>query len=546
VNQMRGGLIVILLTLGLGMLALTQAALAASPVVDAAGDLACSPTDPNFNFGNGTPNAIYPADNCLQKPVSDLVASPLPTMFLTLGDNQYGTANGSNNGTLAQYQQVYGPTFGRANSVVYPAVGDGDYGDTGTPNDSGFLNYFTTSGVFSRIQQDGGNNVNLNSQVYYSFDVGGWHIIALNSQCAAITSPTRGAGGCGIGSNEEKWLKADLAAHPGVCTMAYWHVPRWNSGSLGNRTDSAAFWTDLYNAHTDIVLNAHGNNHYERFVPQNPLGQPDATGIREFIVSNGGFSHGKPPTTPGDPSTRAVTDYTTFGVLQLVLNPGSYSWHFLPGGAGSFQDAGSGVCHSTGGQPPPPPPPTFPSTAVLDSFVQAPGALSPNWQTPALQDAGTASVPSSGVTASSAGTSSATWKATQFAANQEAYVTIPTLPAAGSFLQVGGRVSSLTGSNVSLYFLRVTPSKNLWDLRKKINGAGSTSMGTFTAPFAAGDSLGIDLNGSTITAYHEAGTGAWTSVGSVTDTSITAGGYLTFTLGDTTARGAAFGGGNSK
>jgi hypothetical protein len=540
--KVRGRLVVVLLALALGMLTLAGPALADDPVVDAAGDLACSPTDPNFNFGNGTPNAIYPTDNCLQKPVSDLIAGSMPTAFLTLGDNQYGTANGSNNGTLAQYQQVYDSTFGRANSVVYPALGDGDYGDTGTPDDSGFLQYFTTTGVFSRIQQAGGNTANLTTQVYYSFDLGAWHIIALNSQCAAIKSPTKGAGGCGIGSNEEKWLKADLAAHPGVCTLAYWHVPRWNSGTLGNRTDGAAFWTDLYNAKADIVLNAHGNNHYERFVPQNPLGQADPTGMREFIVSNGGFSHGKPPVTPGDPDTSVVADYTTMGVLQLVLHPDSYSWQFMPGGTGSFQDSGTGTCHSAKA---PPPPPTFPSTAVVDGFAQPPGALSPNWQTPALQDAGTVSVPSSGVTAGSGAASSAIWTHAQFAADQEAYVTVPTLPAAGGFMQVGGRVSSLTGSNVSLYFLRVTPSKNLWDLRKKINGAGSTSMGTFTAPFAASDSMGIKMNGSTITAYHETGQGAWSSVGSVTDTSITAGGYLTFTLGDATARGGAFGGGNS-
>ena len=543
--RVRGGLVVVLLVLGFGALTLAGPALAADPVVDAAGDLACSPTDPNFNFGNGTPSAIYPADNCLQKPVSNLIAGSLPTAFLTLGDNQYGTANGANNGTLAQYQQVYDPTFGRANSAVYPALGDGDYGDTGTPNDSGFVQYFTTTGVFSRIQQQGGNDANLTSQVYYSYDLGSWHIIALNSQCAAIKSPTKGGGGCGIGSAEEKWLKADLAAHPDVCTLAYWHVPRWNSGTLGNRTDSAAFWTDLYNAHADIVLNAHGNNHYERFVPQNALGQADPTGIREFIVSNGGFSHGKPPATPGDASTSAVADYTTMGMLQLVLHPGTYSWQFVPGGTGSFRDSGTGTCHSAKTQPPPPPPPTFPSTPVLDSFVQTPGALSPNWQSPALQDSGTVKVPGSGSTSSSAGTSSATWTHTQFAADQEAYVTVPALPAAGGFLQVGGRVSSTAGSKVSLYFLRVTPSKNLWDLRKKLNGAASTSMGTFTAPFAAGDAIGIKMSGSTITAYHEAGQGAWSSVGSVTDTSIAAGGYLTFTLGDTTVRGGAFGGGNS-
>ena len=111
--------------------------------------------------------------------------------------------------------------------------------------------------------------------------------------------------------------------------------------------------------------------------------------------------------------------------------------------------------------------------------------------------------------------------------------------------QVDARVSSLTPSNVSMYFLQVTPSKKLWDLRRKINGAGSTSMKTFTAPFAAGDSAGLQLTGSTITAWDESGTGGWTTVGSVTDTSITAGGYIGFTLGDTTVRGGAFGGGNA-
>ncbi len=521
-------------------------ALANDPVIDAAGDLSCSPTDPNFNFGNGMPTAIYPHDNCSQQAVSNLVANNSPTAFLTLGDNQYGTANASNNGTVAQYDQVYDPTFGRANSVVYPEVGDGDYGDTGTPNDSGFLGYFANAGVFARIQQTGDNTANLTGNVYYSYDIGDWHLIALNSQCAAIPKTAAGPGGCGIGSVEEKWLKADLAAHPNVCTLAYWHVPRWNSGNLGNRTDSAAFWTDLYKAHADIVLNAHGNNHYERFVPQNTLGQPDPNGIREFVVSDGGYSHGSPPIVPGDQATSVVSDYTAMGVLQLTLHPSSYDWRFVPAAPSTFTDSGSGTCHSAATTtPPPPPPPVFPSTTVLDSFVAPTGALSTNWQSPALQDAGKVSVVASGQTAGSAGASSATWSRQQFNANQEAYVTVPTLPAPGDFIQVGGRVSSLTGSNVSMYFVRVTPSKGLWDLRKKLNGGGSTSMGTFTAPVAVGDSVGIKLNGSTITAYHEVGTGAWSAVGSVTDTSITAGGYLTFTLGDATVRGGAFGGGNT-
>ena len=326
------------------------------PVVDAAGDLACSPQDPNFDSGIGDPSARYPADSCVQRSVSNLVAGHLPSAFLTMGDNQYGTAaNGCNEGTLADYSQVFGPTFGRADAVVYPEVGDGDFGDTdarGNPcpqDDSGFMQYFTDTGVFTRIASDGGNNANLTSNVYYSFNIGRWHIIALNSQCADLPATPSGAGGCGVGSAEEKWLKADLVAHPNMCTLAYWHVPRWNSGGLGNRTDSAAFWTDLYNAHADVVLNAHGNNHYERFLPQNPSGQPDPAGIREFIVSNGGYSHGSPPATPGDPSTSVVADYTSFGILQLTLHPTGYSWQFMPAAPGSFTDSGSASCHSAVG-----------------------------------------------------------------------------------------------------------------------------------------------------------------------------------------------------
>lgn len=285
--------------------------------------------------------------------MSDLVAGSLPSAFLALGDNQYGTHNGSDNGSVAQYQQVYAPTFGRANAVVYPAVGNGDYGDNPNipPDPSGFSQYFTGAGVFSRIAADGGNNANLTTSFYYSFDLGGWHIVALNSQCAAITGATPGAGGCGVGSDEEKWLKADLAAHPGMCTLAYWHVPRWNSGRLGNQTDTAAFWTDLYNAHADVVLNGHGNNHYERFLPQDPSGNPDPNGIREFIVSNGGYSHGNPPSgnppvTPGDPTTSVVSDYSSFGVLQLTLHPTSYDWKFLPAAGSTLTDSGSASCHA--------------------------------------------------------------------------------------------------------------------------------------------------------------------------------------------------------
>ena len=215
--------------------------------------------------------------------------------------------------------------------------------------------------MFSRIQAKvaspvanggGGDTSHMSSDGYYSFNLGTWHIIALNSNCPPDVPNTNGAGvsgGCGAGSPEEVWLKHDLAATTQKCILAYWHHPRWNSGSLGNDPTTAAFWNDLYSAHATLVLNGHANHHYERFAPQDPTGTAVSNGIREFIVATGGDSHGTPPTTPGDRSTSEITNYDTFGILQLTLHPSGYDWRFIPatsdGQAGRFTDSGSGTCN---------------------------------------------------------------------------------------------------------------------------------------------------------------------------------------------------------
>src|SRR6185436_11793041 len=190
------------------------------------------------------------------------------------------------------------------------------------------------------------------------------------------------------------------------------------------------------------------------------------------------------------------------------------------------------------------PPPAFPRTGLLDDFARLPGALGASWQSPGLADTGTVAIKAIGQTGSSSGAASATWKLAAFTANQEAYLTVPALPRAGSFMQAAVRVSTLNAGTVSCYFLRVTPSTGTWELRKKLNGAGSTSIKTFTAPFAAGDAAGLQIIGSSLTAYRKPAFGAWTSVGSATDTTIPGAGYVSFTLGDTTMRGGAFGGGS--
>jgi hypothetical protein len=310
-------------------LSLDDRAQAADPSVAAVGDMACWPGDPSYNAGNGTATA------CRQRYVSDLLVDPAPTALLDLGDNQY------DNGDLASYRAVYDPTFGRANAVVFPSLGNAEY-DTGGAR--GFFDYFASAGVTSRIVSSDADASHF-SDGYYSFDIGAWHLIALNSNCRKV-------GGCGGGSPQEEWLKNDLAANPYRCTLAYWHHPRWNTGELGDDPATSAFWTDLYNAHADLVLNGHGNHHYERFAPRNPGGALDAAkGVREFIASTGGQSHGTPPKGSGS-STSQVTDYTSFGVLALTLHAGTYDWRFMPEVGGSFTDSGTGTCHWVTAQKP--------------------------------------------------------------------------------------------------------------------------------------------------------------------------------------------------
>ncbi len=247
------------------------------------------------------------------KATSDLLDSASLAAVFTLGDNQYDS------GTLAQYRQVYDPTWGRVKDITHPAIGNHEYLTSGA---TGYFDYF---GPAAGDQQKG----------YYSYDIGSWHIVVLNSECAQV-------GGCDAGSSQEQWLQADLAAHPTRCTLAYWHEPRFSSGTAGNNAAYDAFWRDLYRAGVEVVLNGHDHD-YERFAPQDPNEAFDgARGIREFIVGTGGESHDSFNTV--EPNSE-VRNNNTFGVLKLTLHPSSYDWRFVPQAGESFTDSGSGSCH---------------------------------------------------------------------------------------------------------------------------------------------------------------------------------------------------------
>jgi chitodextrinase len=322
---------------------LVAAAVAADPVIAAAGDVACSPSDQWFNGGLGS--STY----CRQQYTSDILVGRGLTAVLPIGDEQYAC------GSPSEFAGAFNPTWGRVKTSIYPVPGNHEYQTTGasdcsaSPDAAGYFAYF-------------GAAAGDPSKGYYSYDIGGWHLIALNSNsaCAAIS--------CAAGSAQEQWLRADLAAHPAACTLAYWHHPFFSSTVVSPSV--GAFWQDLYAAGADIVLNAHIHN-YERFALQDPSGNADpAKGIREFIVGTGGKSQ---ESFGAVAPNSEVRNSGTFGVLQLTLHTGSYDWTFVSEAGKTFTDAGSTTCHRAA---PDTQPPSVPSGLVASGGV---GSVSLSW-----------------------------------------------------------------------------------------------------------------------------------------------------------------------
>ncbi len=288
---------------------------ARDPVVAAAGDIACAP---------GVTRTAY---RCHQADTANLLLAGGYDAVLPVGDLQYEC------GELSAFQAVYDPSWGQVKSISRPAAGDNDYTSATctTPGASGYFVYF---GGLAGPSQPACTSA---CSGYYSYDLGSWHVVVLNTECSQA-----GVGGCTATSPQGKWLATDLAAHPAQCTLAYWHRPRWHdTGDLSGA--SSYFVQALYDAGAEVILNGHSHI-YERWAPQTPSGAVDATsGVREFIVGTGGKNLHALSSTP--PANVEVRNSTTFGVLQLTLHPTSYDWKFLPEAGKTFTDSGSQSCH---------------------------------------------------------------------------------------------------------------------------------------------------------------------------------------------------------
>lgn len=282
------------------------------PYILAAGDISTSTTTGN------------------SKTTSDIILSMKPTNVLILGDSQY------DEGALSAYNSYFNPTWGRFKSIIRPAPGHHDY-----YTDTKATGYYSYYGAAANNASQ--PNCTSGCEGYYSFNIGNWHLIALNTNhqgngpalniCLYIA--------CNATSAQVAWLKQDLAANTKPCVLAYWSDPRFASGTKhGSNPNVGPIWDALYAGHVDLALNGH-EHYYERFGKQNPSGQADPKGIREIISGTGGnvlYPFG--PTIAND----EVRNDTTHGVTQIVLHPDSYDWKFIPAD-GTFTDSGSAACN---------------------------------------------------------------------------------------------------------------------------------------------------------------------------------------------------------
>jgi hypothetical protein len=311
-HVVAAGLLVAPASVLTGINAASSATAADDPVIAAAGDIACAPP-------------VSRGNRCRD----DLTAAKLTTAthVLTLGDNQY------NCGQLSAYQASYDKTWGQVKSKTFPIPGEDDYsgGGCSTPGASGYFTYFG-----DRAHQGGCTS---GCKGWYSYDIGAWHVVALNTACDQA-----GVGGCSATSPQVTWLKRDLANNTKTCVLAQMHRPYWANGNTVAKYKPIV--NALYAAGVDVLLT--GNSHlYARYAQQNPSSQVDtAKGIREFIVGTGGKSHSK-LASPQLPNLQVGND-TTFGVLQMNLHPTSYEWKYVqayPVTSQPFTDTGSTNCH---------------------------------------------------------------------------------------------------------------------------------------------------------------------------------------------------------
>jgi len=299
----------------LGVVLLTGSLLGAQQEKTAGNAVSPGPAKPSDDAVLVGAGDIASCDDLAGAEATAKLIDRIPGTVFAVGDLAYP------DGSDEQFAKCYGPTWGRFKERTRPAPGNHEYHKGGA---SGYARYF-------------GEAAGDPSKGYYSYELGGWHIVVLNSECVEV-------GGCEAVSPQGKWLQRDLEQHAKTCTLAYFHKPLFSSGAKhGNDPEMKPLWEILYHAGADVVINGHDHD-YERFAPQDSDGHADAThGIREFVVGSGGKNSHR-LMAPAQPNSE-VRNADTFGVLKVTLHARGYEWEFVPEAEKTFTDTGSAACH---------------------------------------------------------------------------------------------------------------------------------------------------------------------------------------------------------
>jgi hypothetical protein len=251
-------------------------------------------------------------DNTYDERTAEIIKHYPDAAVFTAGDNAY------EDGKAIEFQNCYDPSWGQFKDRTRPVPGNHDFH---TENGAPYYAYFGAAAGEA-------------GKGWYSYDLGGWHIVGLNSNCDAV--------GCREGSPQVEWLRQDLQNNAGQCTLMIWHHPLFSAISTeGGYGFVSTFWKVAREFNVDVVVN--GDQHsYQRFTPLDGDGSPDPNGVREFIVATGGSGFYEWAMT--DPNIEA-RDNQTHGVIKFNLYPGHYEWEFLPIEGGTFTDRGSDTCH---------------------------------------------------------------------------------------------------------------------------------------------------------------------------------------------------------
>ena len=290
------------------VLALAAAAIALTAVFAAQSPITTGSSKAPVLVGAGD---IADEDSPATGEVADLIGGMDGTVF-TLGDNVQG------NGEREEFAEYYDPAWGEFKDRTKPVVGNHEYYTEGA---EGYFDYF-------------GDAAGDPEKGYYSYDLGEWHIVVLNTMCEKV-------GGCADGAPQLQWLKRDLSENQDKCTLAMGHHPLFSSGEkYGGDKKMKPTYEVLHEAGVDVVLSSHEGN-YERFAPQDAEGNADPRGLRQFVVGTGGhFLSGFDDIA----SNSQIRNGETYGALKMTLHPRSYEWEFVPIEGQSFTDSGSSDC----------------------------------------------------------------------------------------------------------------------------------------------------------------------------------------------------------